>query len=140
MTENGIETEQGAPISAGRGLLALSPVVVFLLLYVAMSLILDDFYKMPISVALVMSSMWAVVVYRGRPLLKRIETFSRAAGHDNILYMIWVFILAGAFANLAKEIGAVDATVSLALQVFPPTLVAPTIFFAAGFISMSIGT
>ena len=48
MTENGIETEQGAPISAGRGLLALSPVVVFLLLYVAMSLILDDFYKMPI--------------------------------------------------------------------------------------------
>ena len=140
MTENGIETEQGAPISAGRGLLALSPVVVFLLLYVAMSLILDDFYKMPISVALVMSSMWAVVVYRGRPLLKRIETFSRAAGHDNILYMIWVFILAGAFANLAKEIGAVDATVSLALQVFPPTLVVPTIFFAACFISMSIGT
>ena len=81
------ETENGQPahITVPRGLLALSPVVVFLLLYVAMSLILDDFYKMPISVALVMSSMWAVVVYRGCPLLKRIETFSRAAGHDNIL-------------------------------------------------------
>lgn len=127
-------------VALGRGWLALSPVIVFLLLYVAVSVILNDFYKMPIAVALVAASVWAVIIYRGHPLAARIETFSRAAGHFNILYMIWVFILAGAFATVAKEIGAVDATVSLTLRVCPPQFVVPTLFFAACFISLSVGT
>lgn len=127
-------------ISAARGLLALSPMAVFLLLYVAVSVIIGDFYKMPISVALVVASMWAMVVFRDEPLYERIETFSRAAGHSNILYMIWVFVLAGAFAAIAKEIGAVDATVNLTLRVFPPDFVVPTLFMAACFISLSVGT
>lgn len=127
-------------IAASKGWLALSPVAVFLLLYVAVSIILDDFYKMPISVALVVASMWAVAIYRGHSLTERIETFSRAAGHFNILYMIWVFVLAGAFATIAKEIGAIDATVNLTLRFFPPEFVIPTLFFAACFISLSVGT
>ena len=127
-------------VSASAGWLALSPVIWFLVLYVVVSLLLGDFYKMPIAVALVVASAWAIVILRGRPLLKRIEVFSRAAGHSNILYMIWVFILAGAFATVAKEIGAVEATVSLALRAFPAEFVVPTIFFAACFISLSIGT
>ena len=130
----------GGRISAARGWLALSPFILFLILYVAVSVIIGDFYKMPISVALVVASMWAVVVMHGRPLAKRIEVFSRAAGHSNILYMIWIFVLAGAFANLAKEIGAVDATVNVALRAFPPAMVIPMLFFAACFISLSIGT
>ncbi len=136
-----IETDNDVmQVSARRGWLALSPVVVFLLLYMAVSIILDDFYKMPVSVALMLSSMWAIVIYRGRPLLQRIEDFSRSAGHANILYMIWVFILAGAFAAIAKESGSVMATVNLALRVFPPAFVVPMVFFAACFISLSIGT
>ena len=138
MNENMVDTDRRVP--AGRGWLALSPVIVFLLLYVAVSVILNDFYKMPIAVALVAASVWAVIIYRGQSLAARIETFSRAAGHSNILYMIWVFILAGAFATVAKEIGAVDATVSLTLRVCPPQFVIPTLFFAACFISLSVGT
>lgn len=133
-----IDTDRRVP--AVKGWLALSPVMVFLLLYVAVSIALGDFYKMPISVALVVASMWAVVIYRGEPLMRRIEVFSRAAGHFNILYMIWVFVLAGAFATLAREIGAVDATVNFTLRIFPPDYVVPTLFFAACFISLSIGT
>lgn len=133
-----IDTERR--VAPSKGWLALSPVIVFLLLYVAVSVILNDFYKMPIAVALVAASIWAVVIYRGQTLQARIETFSRAAGHSNILYMIWVFILAGAFATLAKEIGAVDATVSLTLRFCPPEFVVPTLFFAACFISLSVGT
>ena len=136
-----IETDNDVmQVPARRGWLALSPVVVFPLLYMAVSIILDDFYKMPVSVALMLSSMWAIVIYRGRPLLQRIEDFSRSAGHANILYMIWVFILAGAFAAIAKESGSVMATVNLALRVFPPAFVVPMVFFAACFISLSIGT
>lgn len=130
----------GPVIGARRGLLALSPVAVFLLCYVVVSLLLDDFYKMPVSVALLLASVWAIMVYKGRSLSERVETFSRAAGNANILSMIWIFVLAGAFASLARSIGSVEATVSLALDVCPLGFILPTLFFAACFISFSIGT
>ena len=123
-----------------QGLLALSPMLVFLLLYVAVSAAIGDFYKIPISVALLTSSMWAILIYRGKPLKERIETFSSAAAKSDILYMIWIFVLAGAFASVAKEIGAVDATVSFTLRVFPSEYIVPTLFVASCFISFSIGT
>ncbi|MCH5347079.1 MAG: Na+/H+ antiporter NhaC family protein [Muribaculaceae bacterium] len=123
-----------------RGLLALSPVALFLLLYVVVSLVIGDFYKMPISVALAVSSMWAILIYRGRPLMERIDTYSRAAGNSNILYMIWVFVLAGAFSQLAREIGAVESTVNLIVTIFPAQFILPMLFFASCFISFSIGT
>ncbi|MCM1401650.1 MAG: Na+/H+ antiporter NhaC family protein, partial [Bacteroides sp.] len=127
-------------ISTAKGVLALSPAVVFLLLYVAVSVIINDFYVMPVTVALLAASAWAVVICRGTALSHRIETFSQAAGHSNILYMVWIFVMAGAFAALAKGIGAIDATVELTLAVFPPHLILPAIFIAACFISLSIGT
>lgn len=121
-------------------MLAVSPIIVFLFFYLVVSLIIGDFYKMPISVALVIASAWAAVIMRGKPLAKRIEIFSREAGSTNVMYMVWIFILAGAFAALAKEIGAVDATVRLTLHYLPPQLVVPGLFVAACFISMAIGT
>lgn len=123
-----------------NGLLALSPMVVFLLLYVVVSALIGDFYKIPISVALLVASMWAIVIYRGRLLKDRIETFSKAAANSDIIYMIWIFVLAGAFASVAKAIGAVDATVSFTLSIFPPQYIVPTLFVAACLISFSIGT
>ena len=127
-------------VSTLRGLAALSPAVVFLLLYVAVSLVIGDFYVMPVTVALLAASAWAIAIDRGPSLATRIERFSAAAGHTNILYMIWIFVMAGAFAALAKGIGAIDATVELTLQVFPATLLLPAIFVAACFISLAIGT
>lgn len=127
-------------ISHRRGLLAISPIVVFLAFYLVVSIVIGDFYKMPIAVALVIASIWAVLIYRGRPLSQRIEVFSKEAGSSNVLYMIWIFVLAGAFASLAQRIGAVDATVNLTLKYLPPQFVVPGIFVAACFISVSIGT
>lgn len=127
------------PIPARKGLLALSPVAVFLLMYVAVSLVAGDFYRMPIAVALVAASVWAVVIFSGS-LSARIEVFSRAAGHSNIMYMIWIFILAGAFAAVAREIGAVDATVNLTMRFLPAGMIVPGLFLAACIISVSIGT
>lgn len=123
-----------------KGLLALSPMLVFLLLYVAVSAIIGDFYKIPISVALLAASMWSIVIYRGKNLKERIETFSAAAADKDIIYMIWIFVLAGAFASVAKEIGAVEATVNFTLGIFPPQYIVPTLFVAACLISFSIGT
>ena len=127
-------------VSHGRGLLAISPIIVFLALYLVVSIVMGDFYKMPIAVALVIASMWAVAMFRGKSLAQRIEIFSKEAGGSNVLYMVWIFVLAGAFAMLAEKIGAVEATVNLTLKYLPPEFVVPGIFLAACFISVSIGT
>lgn len=131
----------GATISAGRGLLALSPIAVFLILYLSVSIVNRDFYKMPLSIAFIVAAMWALLLIRDKkPTSARIEVFSRGAANPNILYMIWIFIMAGAFSALASSIGAVDATVELTLSVLPRYLVLPGLFLTACFISMSIGT
>ena len=127
-------------VSHGRGLLAISPIIVFLALYLVVSIVMGDFYKMPIAVALVIASMWAVAMFRGKSLAQRIEIFSKEAGGSNVLYMVWIFVLAGAFAMLAEKIGAVEATVNITLKYLPPEFVVPGIFLAACFISVSIGT
>ncbi len=127
-------------ISWRRGLIAVSPIIVFLTFYLAVSIIIGDFYKMPIAVALLVASAWAVAIMRGTPLSKRVEVFSRDAGSSNVMYMVWIFVLAGAFASLAKATGSVEATVNLALQWLPPEMLVPGLFLASCFISLSIGT
>ena len=123
-----------------KGLLALSPLVVFILLYLVTSIIAGDFYKIPITVAFMAASMYAVVVCGGLPLGKRIDIFSRGAGTGQMMLMIWIFILAGAFAHTAKVMGAIDATVNLSLTLLPGNMLLAGLFLAACFISLSIGT
>lgn len=127
-------------IPHSRGLLAISPIILFLIAYLVVSIIVGDFYKMPIAVALVVSSMWATFIYKGVPLARRIEVFSKEAGSGNVMYMIWIFVLAGAFASLAKEMGAIEATVNLTLEYLPARFLLPGLFIAACFISLAIGT
>ena len=79
-------------IPHSKGLLAISPIVLFLFTYLVVSIIVGDFYKMPIAVALVVSSMWATLIYKGVPLARRIEVFSKEAGSGNVMYMIWIFV------------------------------------------------
>lgn len=119
---------------------ALSPLLVFLCLYLVTSLIVNDFYKVPITVAFLISSVYAICITKGLPLNDRIMQFSVGASNKNILLMIWIFILAGAFAQSAKDIGSIDATVTLTLQLLPENLLLAGIFLAACFISLSIGT
>lgn len=123
-----------------RSLLALSPLGVFLILYVVVSLIIGDFYKIPLTVALLIASLWALLIYRDVSFPERIESFAREAGNSNVIYMVWIFILAGCFATLADKTGAVEATVALTINQLPPTFVMPGLFMAACFISMAIGT
>ena len=127
-------------ISYRRGLLAISPIIVFLLVYLATSVICGDFYKMPISVALLIASVWAAFTLKGKPLADRISIFSKEAGSTNVLYMVWIFILAGAFAAIARKTGAIEATVDLTIRFLPSYMLVPGLFIATCFISMAIGT
>lgn len=119
---------------------ALMPLVVFLCLYLVISLIVNDFYKVPITVAFLVASVYAVAATKGLSLNDRILQYSQGAANKNVMLMIWVFILAGAFAHSAKAMGAIDATVNLTLMLLPDNLLLAGIFIASCFISLSIGT
>ena len=123
-----------------KSIAAISPLLVFTCLYLLTSLIVQDFYKVPITVAFLVASVYAVWTTPGIPLEKKVGIYSRGAGSPNIMLMIWIFVLAGAFAASAQEMGAIDAAVNLSLQLLPDNLLLGGIFLAACFISMSIGT
>ena len=123
-----------------NGWFALSPLIVFLCVYLVSSIVAQDFYKIPISSAFLVASIYAMLITRNKSLEERIAAFSAGAGNSNVLLMIWIFVLAGAFAATAKDIGAIDATVNIALRILPGRLIYAGLFIAACFISMSIGT
>lgn len=120
--------------------LALIPLAVFLVSYLAVSLAAGDFYKMPITVAFVLSSVVAIWMSKGATLHNRIELFCKGAANSNIMLMVLIFILAGAFAQTTKAMGAVDATVNLTLSILPGNVLAAGVFLAACVISVSVGT
>lgn len=95
---------------------------------------------MPLTVAFLIASIYAIIISGDMPLSKRIDTYSRGAGASDLLLMLWIYVLAGAFAASAKAIGSIDATVNLTLSVLPPAMILPGLFIAACFISISIGT
>ena len=124
-----------------KGWLALSPLLVFLLIYVVTSLVARDFYKVPVAAAFIIASAYALLITRSVPKTDdKMTIFSRGAGNKNVLLMIWIFVLAGAFAATAKDIGAIDATVNATLHILPGKLIYAGLFLAACFISMAIGT
>ena len=118
---------------------ALSPLVVFLVLYLVTSIVAQDFYKVPIAVAFLVSSVYSLLTVKGT-MNERIGIFAKGAGNPTMVLMLAIFILAGAFAASAKTMGAVDATVNLALNYLPEQAILPGIFLASCFISLSIGT
>lgn len=119
---------------------ALSPLFVFLGVYVVTSIIVNDFYKVPITVAFLIASAFSIAISQGKSISERIAHFSGGAANGNILLMIWIFILAGAFAQSAKSMGAIDATVNLTLHILPDNLLLAGLFIASCFISLSVGT
>ena len=120
--------------------IALLPLLVFLAIYLVGSIVAGDFYKIPITVAGMIASVVAVMMLRDRTLTERIDCYSRGATEPNIMLMIWIFVLAGAFAASTKQMGAVDATVALTMRVVPAKFLPAGVFLAACFTSLSVGT
>ena len=118
----------------------MSPLLVFIVFYLVTSIIAGDFYKIPITVAFMVSSIYAIIVSGGKPIMQRVDTYSRGAATVQMMLMIWIFVLAGAFAHSAKSMGSIDATVNLTLNLLPPQMILAGMFLAACFISLSVGT
>lgn len=123
-----------------RGWLAVSPLAVLVLLLAGLSLYAGDPYKVPLPVVFVVTAAYALCVTRGLPLAERVRRFSKGAGHSGLLLMVWIFVLAGAFAESARQMGSIAATVDLTLLCLPPDMVLAGIFLSACFVSLSVGT
>ncbi|MBQ3634598.1 MAG: Na+/H+ antiporter NhaC family protein [Bacteroidales bacterium] len=121
------------------GIVALVPLIFFLLFYLGGSLLTGDFYAIPMTVAFLLSGGIGIALSRGR-LRRRINKFSAGASDKNIMLMVWIYIMAGGFASVAKSMGAVEATVGLALNILPSSLICVALFLSAAFVSLSIGT
>ena len=119
--------------------MALSPIIVFLVVYLVSSLLAGDFYKVPVSSAFLVASVYAIWITPG-DLSYRINVFSESAGHWNIMLMVWIFLLAGAFAGSAREIGSIEATVNFTLNIIPARFLLAGLFLTACFVSLAIGT
>lgn len=131
-------------MSNKKGLLALSPLFLLIVLIVAFTVYsVDSSHQdtsLSLTVAFMISSIYAVAISGGMPVRKRVDTYSKGAGANNLMLMLWIYVLAGSFAASAKAMGAVDATVNLALSILPASMILPGLFLASCFISVSIGT
>ena len=87
--------------------------LVLVTLFLGTGLYFGDFYKVPLTILFIITSVYALLITRGRSLQERISIFSKGAGSKNLLFMVWIFVLAGAFASSAKAMGAIDASVEL---------------------------
>ena len=143
-------------ISTRQGLIALSPIFVLIALFLALSIAWGNFDKVPLVVVFVVASAYALFITnknhaaemavgknnkpRKLSIADRVMVFSRGAGDKNLMMMLWIFILAGSFAQTARTMGAIDSTVGLTLQFLPSSFLLPGLFLAACFVSLSIGT
>lgn len=123
-----------------KGFLAISPLIVFVVLYLVLSLVAGDFSSVPLTVVFLISSVYAVATSTKFSLKERIDIYGQGASTPNLLLMLWIYVLAGAFSQSAKGMGAIDTTVNLALTILPPSMILPGLFVTACFISISIGT
>lgn len=142
MRDKKSETQENSHITNKNisGLQAVSPMLFFAVMFVGISLLTGDFYKVSLSVVFTISSIYAICTLRGRGISDRIKIFSRGAGQENLMLMLWIFILAGAFAQTAKDVGAIDAAVNITLYFLPSRFIIVGLFIAACFVSLSVGT
>ena len=130
-------------MSNKRGLFALSPLFVFIAVYLCGSLLAGDFYKIPLTVAFMAASIYAIAISGGMSLNKRIDFYSKGASSSNLMLMLWIFVMAGAFAHSAKAMGSIDATVALTLSLLPGNMILAAVAFLVSYLLLNytkIGT
>lgn len=119
---------------------ALLPLLVFLIVYIGISAIAGDMYAVSVIIPFSAAAITALIMNKDKSLNEKLDIFCSGAGENNVILMVLIFILAGAFAQVAKDMGAVDSTVNLGLSVLPSGLLIVGLFLISCFIALSVGT
>ena len=123
-----------------RGLISISPMLVFITLYTSSSIYAGDFYAASIIVSFLIACLYSIFLIKGRNIESKFSVLAKGAAKEDIMTMVLIFILAGAFAATAKQMGAIEATVNLTLSCMPIKMMLCGLFVASCFVSLSIGT
>lgn len=123
-----------------RGWLALMPLVLLALLMAVMGILMNDFSSVPMTIVFLFTGIASLLTLRGYSIDERVRAFSHGAGSSDLLLMVWIFVLAGAFAASAKDMGAVTATVDLTMRCLPGNILLAGLFLASCVVSLCIGT
>ncbi len=121
-------------------ILGISPLLVFVLFYFGLSVVAGDFSKIPISVAFFVTIIYTICITRGLTLPDRVRIFGRGAGTTKMIFIICIFLVAGAFSQSAQAMGCIKESVDFILLVLPPNMIYVSIFVAGCFISMATGS
>lgn len=119
---------------------ALIPFAVFAVFYVTLGVVARDFYRVPMTVAFLVAIASALFLGKGKKFSEKIETLARGMGDQDIMLMCLIFILAGAFAAVAKGSGAVDSAVVIARWMIPDAFMVAGLFLVSSLISLAVGT
>lgn len=119
---------------------ALLPLLVFVIVYLGGSWYLGDFYQLSVLSVFMLALLVAFVQFPKTPFTIKLKAFAKGAGDETLLIMLLIFLLAGAFSEVSKQMGAVTAVVDIALAYIPSSFLIAGFFIIAGFISISIGT
>ena len=119
------------------GFWALLPLILFIVVYFLSSLLIGDFYAVPVLVVFVIALFVAFLQYPEKSFATKLHHFSKGSGDENILIMILIFLLAGAFGELSKSIGAISSTINFALTYISPSFIISGIFLISCFVSTS---
>ena len=133
------------PTHARPSALALTPLLLFLALFFGAGLYFTaqgdalGFYQLHAPVAILPALALGLWIAHRRGV-KAMDTLLAGIGDSSIILMCLIFLLAGAFAMVTKQIGAVEAVVALGVGALPPALILPGLFLVAGFLSLAVGT
>lgn len=128
---------------------ALLPILVFLILYLGSGIYFEyikpqegqmGFYIMSVVVAFGLALIVAFVQNRKLSFNEKVHVCAQGIGDDNIVIMLFIFLMAGAFSGLASAAGGASSTANLMLSIIPGRFVVPGIFVIACLISMAMGT
>lgn len=125
--------------------IALIPFIVFVASYLFIGVRLINsgnemgFYSFKAPMAVIIGIIIAFILIKGS-MDEKFSVFVKGCGDENIIIMCIIYLLAGAFSVVSKEMGGVDATVNLGLSIIPPQFITVGIFVIACFISISTGT
>lgn len=126
--------------------LALIPLLFFIVIYLGVGIVLHSkgvemaFYQFPSVVAMTIAVILAFLMYHKTGIDNNFKLFARGAGDENIMTMLMIFLLAGAFSSVAGAMGGVSSTANLGLTIIPPRFIVPGIFVIAAFLSTATGT
>ena len=125
---------------------ALLPIGVFLVLYLGLGITFEyvmgismGFYNIPIVIAFLVAILTACLQNRKLSFDQKLEVMASGVGDKNIITMLLIFLVAGAFVGVVGRSSA-QSVAYFMLSIIPAKFAVAVLFVVACFVSTAMGT